>query len=171
MGCFRTQTVALFMAIILVYNIVDSLEVESPINGNETKVIETRSNRPIRHKKLMKHENIRTILPKSIREVAHSPPKNQNNPLISDSLLETYSTPLSTKTNKIPAIVTMDCTSPLMNTYKINTKTNKESFPFKTYGQNQVEIIENSSSESTHFDEMHSICTSRRIMKNFFIIE
>jgi len=106
---------------------------------------------------------IRTVLPKSIREAAHSPPRHQTK----SSMSETNKISPSKIINPIPTIVTVDCTSPPINTEKTNPKMIKEGSSLKYSQRNSDGIIMNSSSDPTTSEEIHSTSVLRRFYEHF----
>ncbi|CAF5118829.1 unnamed protein product, partial [Rotaria sp. Silwood1] len=100
--------------------------------------------------------NIPTVLPKSTREAAHSPPRQQTKSPISDLLSETNTTSIPKPINQIPTIVTVDCTSPSINTEKEKTKQISEPMLLKSHHRHSDGIITNDESESNNFDEIYS---------------
>jgi hypothetical protein len=96
---------------------------------------------------------IRTVLPKSTREAAHSPPRHQTKPSGSETN-EVASSPKMI--NQIPTIVTVDCTSPPGKLEKTNPKMIKEPFLSKPYYRNNNAVLTNSSSDPTNSEEIHS---------------
>ncbi|CAF3721714.1 unnamed protein product [Adineta steineri] len=104
---------------------------------------------------------IRTVLPKSHREAAHSPPRHQAKPPVLETLPETTNKSLPQIINPVPTIVTFDCTSPPMNTEKTSPKMITEPFPVKTYHRKSDGIITNCSSQPIDSEELHSTSVPR----------
>ncbi|CAF1051721.1 unnamed protein product [Adineta ricciae] len=101
---------------------------------------------------------IRTVLPKSNREAAHSPPRDQTKALLIESTNATSSPKVI---NPVPTIITVDCASPPMTTEKTNPKMIKESHATKNYHRNSDGIIPSCSSEPTDYEEIHSTSVPR----------
>ncbi|CAF4265508.1 unnamed protein product, partial [Rotaria sp. Silwood2] len=99
---------------------------------------------------------IRTVLPKSNREAAHSPPRQQTKSPILDSLSETTPIPITKPANQIPTIVTVDCTSPTINTEKIKATKVTEPMLLKNHHRHSDGIIAQGASEPNDFDEIYS---------------
>ncbi|CAF1163115.1 unnamed protein product [Rotaria sordida] len=104
---------------------------------------------------------IRTVLPKSTREAAHSPPRQHTNSPILDSSSETNIIPITQSTNQIPTIVTVDCTPSIINTEKTKAKNITEPMSLKTHHRNSEGKIALDTSESNDFDQIHSASAPR----------
>ncbi|CAF1230833.1 unnamed protein product [Rotaria sordida] len=104
---------------------------------------------------------IRTVLPKSTREAAHSPPRQHTNSPILDSSSETNTIPITQSTNQIPTIVTVDCTPSIINTEKTKAKNITEPMSLKTHHRNSEGKIALDTSESNDFDQIHSASAPR----------
>ena len=105
---------------------------------------------------------IRTVLPKSNREAAHSPPRDQTKALLVESTNATSSSPKAI--SPVPTIITVDCASPPVTTEKSNPKMIKESQTMKNYHRNSDGIIPSCSSEPTDYEEIHSTSVPRRFL-------
>ena len=111
---------------------------------------------------------IRTVLPNSHREAAHSPPRNQGK-----SVDIQPKSPART-INPIPTIVTVDCTSPTLTpptaaTEKSNPKMIKDPFSNKYFHRNSDGIFNCSTSEPADSTELHSTSVPRNFLILIFL--
>jgi hypothetical protein len=98
---------------------------------------------------------IRTVLPKSTREAAHSPPRVQTNNTSPIKLV-----------NPIPTIVTVDCTSPPITTEKTNPKTITEPISTKYFHRNSDSVISSCLSEPINSEELLSSSVPRKFLNS-----
>ncbi|CAF1431272.1 unnamed protein product [Rotaria magnacalcarata] len=104
---------------------------------------------------------IRTVLPKSTREVAHSPPRGDSKLSILDSLPETSPALMHSPIHPIPTIVTVECTPPTTDGEKSKLKTTTEPVSMKTFHRNSDGVIINMISGPAGNDEVYSTSAPR----------
>ncbi len=110
---------------------------------------------------------IRTVLPKSTRQAAHSPPRHPPRPTVT----ETDDGSSMKIILPIPTIVTDDCTSPPINKEKTIPKAIKESSSLTYSHRNSDGLLTACASDPLVSEEIHSTSVPRRLKYSFSLSE